>query len=54
MDLEAAHDRNTSADKLIRCGMAFCLLVTGCILLGSLAVATPDGQPPNRVSATSL
>jgi len=42
MDLEAAHSRNSRADKLTRLSMAVCFLVTGGILLGSLALTTPD------------
>jgi len=53
MDLEAAHDRNAKADKLTRWGMAFCFLVTGGILLGSLAVATPGSQQAAIVDSSA-
>jgi hypothetical protein len=42
MDLEAAQDRNTKADRLTRFGMLFCFGLTGAILLGSLVIDTPN------------
>lgn len=45
MDLEATHARNTQFDKLTRVSMAVCFLVTGGILLGTLALATHDQTP---------
>jgi hypothetical protein len=42
MDLGAAHERNAKADKLTRLGMALCFVLTGGILLGTLAIATPS------------
>lgn len=53
MDLEAAHDRNAPANKLTRLSMALCFLISGGILLGTLARAAPDPSPASvTVSAT--
>jgi hypothetical protein len=37
MDLEAAREKNAKADRMTLIGMAFCFLLTGGILLGTLA-----------------
>ena len=39
MDLKAASDQNLWADRLTSVGMAVCFLVTGAVLLATLAVA---------------
>jgi len=41
MDLEAAQDRNTKADRLTRIGMLICFGLTGVILLGTLVIEPP-------------
>jgi len=41
MDLKAASYQNARADRLTWAGMAVCFLVTGTILLDTLAVAHP-------------
>jgi hypothetical protein len=51
MDLEAAHDKNAKADRLTLIGMAFCFLVTGGILLSTLAATTSE-QPATIVGST--
>jgi hypothetical protein len=53
MDLEAAHVRNTRADKLARLSMAACFLISGGILLGTLALATPDQSPASFDASAS-
>ncbi len=45
MDLKAVHDRNARADKLTRLSMALCFLISGGVLLGTLALAAPDPSP---------
>lgn len=53
MDLEAAHNRNTRADKLTRLSMVVCFLISGGVLLGTLAVAQPDPAPTGIVASSS-
>jgi hypothetical protein len=53
MDLEAIHARNTRIDKLTRLSMAVCFFVTGGILLGMLALATPDQAPASFETSMS-
>lgn len=53
MDLEAAHDRNARADKLTRLSMALCFLISGGILLGTLARAAPDQLPTSAATSVS-
>ena len=52
MDLEAAQDRNTKADKLTRFGMLVCFGLTGAILLGSLVIDAPN-DPQAIVTSSS-
>lgn len=53
MDLQAIHARNTQIDKLTRLSMAVCFFVTGGILLGTLALTTPDQAPASFETSTS-
>jgi hypothetical protein len=53
MDLEAAQDRNTKADRLTRIGMLFCFGLTGAILLGSLVIDSPTEPQAIVTSASS-
>ncbi|AGK57899.1 hypothetical protein HYPDE_31123 [Hyphomicrobium denitrificans 1NES1] len=53
MDLEAAHVRNSRADKLARLSMALCFLISSGILLGTLALATPDQSPARFETSAS-
>lgn len=53
MDLEGPHAGNTRIDKLTRASMAVCFLVTGGILLGTLALATPDQSPASFDTSAS-
>ncbi len=53
MDLEAAYDRNSRANKLTRLSMTLCFLISGGILLGTLALAAPDPLPASVAVSTS-
>lgn len=37
MDLKTAGDQNSKIDRLTRAGMAFCLVMAGAVLVGTLA-----------------
>jgi hypothetical protein len=53
MDLEAAHERNTRADKLTRLCMIVCFLISGGVLLATLAQAAPERLPAALTSSPS-
>ncbi|WP_197077561.1 hypothetical protein [Hyphomicrobium sp. 99] len=42
MDLKAASDRNSTADRLALASMMVCFLATGALLIGTLAVTSLD------------
>ena len=55
MDLKAASDQNLRADRLTSVGMAVCFLVTGAVLLATLAVAHPiERQTDMPLAGSSL
>ena len=55
MDLKAASYQNARADRLTWVGMAVCFLVTGAILLATLAVAHPiERQTDVPLAGSSL
>ena len=55
MDLKAASDQNLRADRLTSVGMAVCFLVTGAVLLATLAVAHPiERQTDVPLAGSSL
>jgi hypothetical protein len=55
MDLKAASDQNLRADGLTSVGMAVCFLVTGAVLLATLAVAHPiERQTDMPLAGSSL
>jgi hypothetical protein len=54
MNLKAAYDRNAKADRLTRASMVFCFLLTGGILLGTLALAPGDPQAPGGLETSAL
>jgi len=53
MDLRAANEQNAKADRLTRIGMMVCFLVTGAILLATLAVAGPASRMADRPALSS-
>ncbi|MBS0237369.1 MAG: hypothetical protein JSS54_13480 [Proteobacteria bacterium] len=42
MDLKAASDRNSTADRLALASMMVCFLATGALLIGTLAAGSLD------------
>lgn len=53
MDLEAASDQNSTADRLTRAGMAVCFLATGALLIWTLAFDKIHDGPDVNFSLSS-
>jgi hypothetical protein len=55
MDLKAASDQNSTADRLTRAGMVICFLATGALLIGTLAFdKLHDGSDVNFSLSSQL